>query len=160
MLARATLYAMRSGSSASCSEERPHRLRQIRAAAPRRVSGRWPWLGHPLLLVSVAVLALNDHVLKLQFDSWWTGKLSDFTGVAVVGTLLSVLAGPTRGLAMTGIGFSLLKTLPECRSWPLRYSEVSPSETQPTWSPCLCWLLFTSPFIAEVPMVSSPRRIR
>jgi len=26
-------------------------------------------------------MALNDHFLKWHYPSWWTGKLSDFTGV-------------------------------------------------------------------------------
>ncbi len=35
----------------------------------------WP----PLL--AVAVLALNDHLLKALYPGWWTGKLSDLAGL-------------------------------------------------------------------------------
>jgi len=32
-------------------------------------------------LFAATVLALNDHVLKVEFASWWTGKLSDVAGL-------------------------------------------------------------------------------
>ena len=38
-------------------------------------------LQHPLTLLSIAVLLLNDHVLKIVSPSWLTGKLSDFAGL-------------------------------------------------------------------------------
>src|SRR5687768_980006 len=38
-------------------------------------------LFHPLTLVSVLVLVLNDHYLKAAFPSALTGKLSDFAGM-------------------------------------------------------------------------------
>lgn len=38
-------------------------------------------LQHPLTLLSIAVLLLNDHVLKVISPSWLTGKLSDFAGL-------------------------------------------------------------------------------
>jgi len=38
-------------------------------------------LQHPLSLISIAVLLLNDHVLKVVSPSWLTGKLSDFAGL-------------------------------------------------------------------------------
>jgi hypothetical protein len=33
---------------------------------------------HPIPLLAVATMALNDHWLKQRFPSWVTGKLSDF----------------------------------------------------------------------------------
>lgn len=36
---------------------------------------------HPLFLISLALLLLNDFFLKYQFHNWLTGKLSDFTGL-------------------------------------------------------------------------------
>jgi len=81
---------------------------------------------HPLPLLAIAVLCLNDHVLKARFGTVWTGKLSDFAGLAYfplflqalwelraarrgryVGPSLSVLAGC---VAATGIVFSLTKS--------------------------------------------------
>ena len=38
-------------------------------------------LQHPLTLLSIAILLLNDHVLKVVSPSWLTGKLSDFAGL-------------------------------------------------------------------------------
>lgn len=37
---------------------------------------------HPGALISVAVLVLNDHLLKGAFPGFVTGKLSDFAGLA------------------------------------------------------------------------------
>lgn len=36
---------------------------------------------HPISLVAVVLLVLNDHIWKYQFSSWLTGKLSDFVGL-------------------------------------------------------------------------------
>jgi hypothetical protein len=36
---------------------------------------------HPIPLLAVATMALNDHWLKQTFPSWVTGKLSDFCGI-------------------------------------------------------------------------------
>jgi len=38
-------------------------------------------LQHPLSLLSIALLLLNDHVFKVVSPSWLTGKLSDFAGL-------------------------------------------------------------------------------
>jgi len=42
----------------------------------------------PLFLVSLALLLVNDHFLKAAFPGLVTGKLSDFTGLFVVGCLM------------------------------------------------------------------------
>ena len=47
------------------------------------MADRWRWLGRPFFLLAIALLALNDHVLKQRYPGWWTGKLSDFAGVVV-----------------------------------------------------------------------------
>ncbi|WP_245814632.1 hypothetical protein [Cystobacter ferrugineus] len=46
---------------------------------------------HPLVLGAVAVLIINDHVLKARWPSWWTGKLSDVAGLAMFPLLLQAL---------------------------------------------------------------------
>jgi hypothetical protein len=74
--------------------------------------GRWRWLGRPAFLACVVMLALNDHVLKQRFPGWWTGKLSDVAGVALVGTLVAVVLGARRGLVVAGFGFTVLKAVP------------------------------------------------
>lgn len=70
------------------------------------------WLGQPWFFVAVAVLALNDHVLKAAFPGWVSGKLSDFAGLVVVATLASVLVGPGWGTVLAGLAFVALKTVP------------------------------------------------
>jgi hypothetical protein len=72
----------------------------------RRLLLRW-WF-----VASVAVLALNDHVLKDAFPGWWTGKVSDVVGPIVVATILTVLVGRTPAVALTVAGFFALKTIP------------------------------------------------
>lgn len=49
---------------------------------------RRPWvpaefLLHPVVVVALLVWALNDHVLKAEYGTWWTGKLSDVTSLMV-----------------------------------------------------------------------------
>lgn len=84
------------------------------------------WLCHPTTCVAVAVLLLNDHVLKAAFGTWWTGKLSDAAGLLVAPPLVTlVLAlawrGPrprsdrvVRALAVATVGalFALVKVAP------------------------------------------------
>lgn len=43
---------------------------------------------HPVVLAAIALLAVNDHVLKAVVDNWWTGKLSDFAGLVFFPVLL------------------------------------------------------------------------
>jgi hypothetical protein len=50
----------------------------------------------PLLPALVAVLALNDFVLKPAFHNWVTGKLSDFAGLAAF-TIFLLAIWPRRG---------------------------------------------------------------
>jgi hypothetical protein len=73
---------------------------------------RWRWLGHPLFLAGVAVLAVNDHVLKGRFPGWWTGKLSDVAGVAVAAVVAAVVVGPAGGVGSAALGFAALKSVP------------------------------------------------
>ena len=82
-------------------------------------------LRHPLTLISLGVLLLNDHWFKLAAPSYLTGKLSDFAGLLFFPFLLSAGLGlvlmrwkiaPRRvailGFAITGIWFTTLKTVP------------------------------------------------
>lgn len=46
---------------------------------------------HPLPLIAVALVALNDHVLKKQIPSALTGKLSDFAGLLFFPVFLCAL---------------------------------------------------------------------
>ncbi|MFT7597236.1 MAG: hypothetical protein ACI8TP_000154 [Acidimicrobiales bacterium] len=68
---------------------------------------------HPAFTGAVAVLAVNDHLLKAAWPGLVTGKLSDVAGVFVVAIVSSVLLNNrVAGLTLTIIGFGALKTAP------------------------------------------------
>lgn len=75
------------------------------------------WLGAPASLAALALLALNDHVLKAAAPGIVTGKLSDIAGLVVAPPLLAVglallrvpLSAPT-ALVVTAVCFALAKT--------------------------------------------------
>ncbi len=85
------------------------------------------------LLVGVALLLLNDHVLKVHCPSWWTGKLSDAAGMVFFPLLLQgawELALETLGrwrgpdvrvtagcVVLTGAVFTLVKTNVHAAQW-------------------------------------------
>ncbi|MDW8327700.1 MAG: hypothetical protein RMK99_14145 [Anaerolineales bacterium] len=86
-------------------------------------------LRHPVTLFSLGLLLLNDHVFKAAAPSALTGKLSDFAGLFffpfLLTTLLSLLTDRRRiparatfaaSLAITAIGFTLIKTVPEANA--------------------------------------------
>lgn len=78
-------------------------------------------LAHPASLVSIGLLILNDHLLKVLAPSWLTGKLSDFAGLFFFPFLLAVGLGgvfqraslKTIGalaIGVTAVWFALIKT--------------------------------------------------
>lgn len=67
-------------------------------------------LGHPLFTGAVALLAVNDHLLKGLPPGWFTGKASDFAGVFIVAVLAAVVIGHARpALLVTGASFVAIK---------------------------------------------------
>ncbi len=48
-------------------------------------------LYHPIFIVSLILLILNDNFLKYEYHNWLTGKLSDFSGLIVLPIFLSLL---------------------------------------------------------------------
>ncbi len=90
-------------------------------------------LSRPASLAAMAVLLLNDHLLRRLWPSWWTGKLGDFAWLyfmpfAAAALLALVLprrlararcTDPVGWLAFGAIGgvFSLAKTLPFFHAW-------------------------------------------
>ncbi|WP_437531399.1 hypothetical protein WME79_02440 [Sorangium sp. So ce726] len=76
---------------------------------------------HPLWLGALALLVLNDHVLKGSglLPGWLTGKLSDVAGLLVAPAVLASLLRVTsrRGFlgahVAIGVGFSAIKLVPE-----------------------------------------------
>ncbi|MGE5603414.1 MAG: hypothetical protein ACM30E_10200 [Nitrososphaerales archaeon] len=83
-------------------------------------------LVHPLILLSLALLLINDHILRRMWPSAVTGKLGDFAwlffiplAVIAVLALLAPAGGPLRGRAIpavaygsVGLLFGLAKTAP------------------------------------------------
>ncbi|MCI0478592.1 MAG: hypothetical protein L0Y55_20315, partial [Anaerolineales bacterium] len=78
-------------------------------------------LAHPVSLLSIGLLILNDHFFKAISPSWLTGKLSDFAGLFFFPFLLAICFGivfwralpKTIGalaIGVTAIWFTLIKT--------------------------------------------------
>lgn len=54
------------------------------------------YFAHPIPLLAVVIMALNDHFLKWHYPSWWTGKLSDFAGIFFFPLFLCALINTVR----------------------------------------------------------------
>ncbi len=73
-------------------------------------------LKHPATVASIALLVVNDHILKSLAPSWVTGKLSDFAGLFFFPFLLAAALSPiTRragalAFTITAAWFTLVKT--------------------------------------------------
>jgi hypothetical protein len=83
---------------------------------------------HPVALLALGVLVLNDHALKAAYPGLVTGKLSDVAGVVLLPLVLVagwelVCAALGRGsgprtsvlalaILLTGVGFTLVKVSP------------------------------------------------
>jgi hypothetical protein len=68
---------------------------------------------HPLTLVSLVLLVMNDHFLKWAYPSWITGKLSDVAGMILAPIVLSVATrhrAPVVCAVVVAIVFTLTKT--------------------------------------------------
>ncbi|GAB5534216.1 MAG: hypothetical protein Rubg2KO_04650 [Rubricoccaceae bacterium] len=87
------------------------------------MSNRLARLLHPAFLLALAVLLLNDHVLKDAFSSPITGKLSDIAGLVVLPVLLTALLRiQNRQLVWmvhlaVGLAFAALQFVPESTLW-------------------------------------------
>jgi hypothetical protein len=83
-----------------------HEARAVnREQRPSEFLSPWP-------LLAVAVLVLNDHVLKARFHNGLTGKLSDFAGCFVLPLFVSaVLAQVTHWSVRARIGAGVVATL-------------------------------------------------
>src|SRR3990172_2549922 len=73
----------------------------------------------PITLASVALLLINDHVLKRLAPSWLTGKLSDFAGLFFFPYVVLAFAALVR-LAFTSLQRTILRTSPAGRLTPGR----------------------------------------
>ncbi|MFE3449697.1 hypothetical protein ACFXJ8_12255 [Nonomuraea sp. NPDC059194] len=73
---------------------------------------KYAWLCHPVTVVAVIVLLVNDHVLKQTWPGFLTGKLSDVAGLVVAPPLLALLLRRRADLAavlLTGAVFAVVK---------------------------------------------------
>ncbi|WP_410809809.1 hypothetical protein [Micromonospora sp. 067-2] len=79
------------------------------------------WLCHPVTLLSLVLLLVNDHLLKPAFPGLLTGKLSDVAGLLLAPPLVAVLltllvprlpapAAAPAGLVLVGVGFAVVKS--------------------------------------------------
>ena len=113
-------------------------LAETGGTLPRMSSLRRVWFGepgsvpgdgvlHPVVLLAIGLLIVNDHVLKAAAPGWLTGKLSDVAGLVFAPIVLQAaweLVTGGRGswrpsatvlgaaIAITGIGFAAIKLLP------------------------------------------------
>jgi hypothetical protein len=71
----------------------------------RRDSG----LLHPVALAAIAVLLVNDHVLKDAYPGWATGKLSDVAGLVFFPLLLAMILPIRTAIGATGLAFAAVK---------------------------------------------------
>lgn len=69
-------------------------------------------LGSPAFAGAVALLLVNDWLLKPAFGNWMTGKLSDVAGVAALAMLLAALMPRRRAVAFgaAAVTFALWKS--------------------------------------------------
>lgn len=69
-------------------------------------------LASPPFILSVALLLLNDHILKAAYGNWLTGKLSDFAGLFAFALFWTALLPRQRRavFALTAVAFVLWKT--------------------------------------------------
>lgn len=87
------------------------------------MSNRFTRLLHPAFLLALAVLLLNDHVLKEAFASPITGKMSDVAGLVVLPVLLTTLLRiQSRQLVWAvhltiGFVFAAVQFVPESALW-------------------------------------------
>jgi hypothetical protein len=79
---------------------------------------RWRLLTHPIFTGAVALLAVNDHVLKARWPGPITGKLSDLAGVVMIALACTAITGRTNfSIRLTAAAFALLKTWPPVAAW-------------------------------------------
>src|SRR3990170_2011080 len=91
-------------------------------------------MAHPATLASIALLLVNDHILKRQYPSALTGKLSDFAGLFFFPLLLATLFG----LAGAVLG----------RILPVRRAGIAPSPRKPESAARLCFAVTAVAFAA------------
>ena len=99
-----------------------HRARMARpASTPDGACATLAWLGHPVSVLALVVLLLNDHLFKVLHPGVLTGKASDVAGLLVAPPLAAVLAtllaprlrpdiAAAGALLLVAAGFALVKS--------------------------------------------------
>jgi hypothetical protein len=96
-------------------------------------------LAHPVTIGAVALLLLNDHVLRRFWPSWWTGKIGDLAWLAFAPFVLAALLAwlvPSRSrhqvrlvgalaFCVTAGVFTLVKLVPYCHALTVRLAEMA-----------------------------------
>jgi hypothetical protein len=96
---------------------------------------RWRLLSHPVFTGSVALLAINDHVLKARWPGLITGKLSDIAGVIMFAIACTAITGrATLSTRLAAMAFTLLKPGRPWQRGRYRCRAASPAPTPPTSS--------------------------
>ena len=90
-------------------------------------------LAHPITIAAIILLLVNDHVLRILWPSWLTGKLGDVAWLAFAPIVLAALLAPflpRRGnaamviaMASVGLVFALGNTVPAFLALILRSLE-------------------------------------
>jgi hypothetical protein len=81
------------------------------------------WLTHPVTVLALVLLAVNDHILKAAYPGPVTGKLSDLAGLLVAPPVLATVAvlavrrlpaavAAHGAIVVVGVGFALTKAHP------------------------------------------------
>lgn len=90
-------------------------------------------IGHPVALVALGLLVLNDTVLKAVGPGLVTGKLSDVAGLVVLPLVVATLLATVLDdddlvirVAVTSIGawFAAMKTIPAVAGWTEKLAEL------------------------------------
>jgi hypothetical protein len=120
-------------------------------------------LSRPLSVGAILLLLINDHVLRIYWPSWWTGKIGDFAWLyftpLVVAALIAWLV-PSRwkhhdlfvitlSIGVTGTVFTLGNTSPAFHLWLVNHLEGllefpvglrrDPSDLIALISLAICW---------------------
>ena len=106
----------------------PDRVRPVRTGDLVLPTEALAWLLHPITVGALALLLLNDHLLKAAWPGVVTGKLSDFAGLALTPPAITAVLAlllprlPVRKVAGTatlivGIGFCLVKVTVLGAAW-------------------------------------------
>ena len=70
------------------------------------------FINHPVFWLSLGILLVNDHYLKIQFHNWLTGKLSDVVGLILLALVFALFFNgkALKSVMITGLLFVFWKT--------------------------------------------------